>query len=158
MVELNAPPPTAGEVLLEEFLKPMNMSQVQLAERVGVPVQRINTLIHGKRGVTAETAILLASAFGTSAEFWLNLQQATDLWNARKLSNVIPFRKSTTPDRRTGARERRTEGQPRAAEPAVWGYAAAGSRSGRIRHLEKSGRPGPKRSRGAKKGRRRKGA
>jgi addiction module HigA family antidote len=84
MFELHAAPPSPGEILQEEFLAPLGMTQVQLAERIGVPVQRINTLIHGKRGITPETAILLAGAFGTSAEFWMNLQQSTDLWAARQ--------------------------------------------------------------------------
>jgi addiction module HigA family antidote len=84
MIPKNRPPTTPGEVLLEEFLKPRNMTQVDLAKRIGVPIQRINTLINGKRGVTAETAILLSRAFGTSAEFWMNLQTSCDLYGAQK--------------------------------------------------------------------------
>jgi addiction module HigA family antidote len=71
-------------VLLEEFLKPKNMTQVELAKLLGVPIQRINTLINGKRGVTAETAVLLGRAFDTSPEFWMNLQVACDLYAATK--------------------------------------------------------------------------
>jgi addiction module HigA family antidote len=76
-------PTHPGEVLLEEFLKPLNLTQVALAEHLGVPVQRINELVNGKRGVTPETAWLLAQAFETSPEFWINLQSAHDLARTR---------------------------------------------------------------------------
>jgi addiction module HigA family antidote len=78
------PPTSPGEVLLKEFLEPLRITQTELAERLGVPIQRINTIINGKRAVTAETALLLSAAFGTSAQFWLNLQMNHDLWHARK--------------------------------------------------------------------------
>lgn len=68
-----------GEILDEEFLKPMGLSQSALAERMGVPRMRISEIIRGKRGITAETAILLGEAFGTSARFWMNLQTSHDL-------------------------------------------------------------------------------
>lgn len=68
-----------GEVLLEEFLKPMDISQNSLALNVGVPARRINEIVLGKRGVTADTALRLARFFGTSAEFWLGLQAQYDL-------------------------------------------------------------------------------
>lgn len=84
MIPKNRRPTTPGEVLLEEFLKPKGMTQVKLAELMGVPLQRVNTLIAGKRGVTAETAILLARVLETSAEFWMNLQTACDLYDAGK--------------------------------------------------------------------------
>ena len=76
-------PSHPGEILLHEFLIPSGMSQVQLAERMKVPIQRVNTLIKGKRGVSAETAILLSHVLRTSPEFWMNLQVAVDLWEAR---------------------------------------------------------------------------
>ena len=68
-----------GEVLLEEFLKPMNLSQNQLALAVRVPARRINEIIHGKRRVTADTALRLARYFGMSPRFWLGLQMDYDL-------------------------------------------------------------------------------
>ena len=71
-------------MLLEELLKPKGMTQVKLAERMDVPLQRVNTLIAGKRGVTAETALLLSRVFETSPEFWMNLQNACDLYAAQK--------------------------------------------------------------------------
>jgi addiction module HigA family antidote len=84
MVPRNRPPTHPGEVLLTEFLRPAGMTQLALAERLGVPVQRVNTLVRGKRGVSAETALLLAQVFDTTPEFWMNLQNAVDLYEARK--------------------------------------------------------------------------
>jgi addiction module HigA family antidote len=72
-------PVHAGEVLLEEFLKPMGISQNRLALTIGVPARRINEIVLGKRGITADTALRLAKFFGTSAEFWLGLQAQYDL-------------------------------------------------------------------------------
>ncbi|HHT9106273.1 MAG TPA: HigA family addiction module antitoxin [Candidatus Wujingus californicus] len=68
-----------GEVLWEEFLKPMGISQNRLALNIGVPPRRINEIVLGKRGITADTALRLARFFGTSAEFWLGLQSQYDL-------------------------------------------------------------------------------
>lgn len=79
----NRVPTHPGEVLLEEFLKPLGVTQVALATHLGVPVQRVNELVRGKRGVTAETAWLLAGALGTTPEFWLNLQAGHDLARAK---------------------------------------------------------------------------
>ena len=62
----------------------LGMTQVALAEKMGVPIQRVNTLVNGKRGVTAETAILLSDVLDTTPEFWMNLQVAYDLWHARR--------------------------------------------------------------------------
>ena len=73
------PPVHPGEVLLEEFLHPMGLSQYRLAKDIGVPPRRINEIVHGKRAVTADTALRLARYFGTSARFWLNLQAQYDL-------------------------------------------------------------------------------
>ena len=84
MLPKHRSPTHPGEMLLTEFLQPIGLSQVQLAARMGVPVQRVNTLVNSKRGVTAETAWLLADALGTSPEFWMNLQTAWDLWHAAK--------------------------------------------------------------------------
>lgn len=72
-------PTTPGEVLLEEFLKALDVSQYQLAKDVGVPRRRINEIVLGKRAVTAGTALRLARYFGTSDRFWLNLQARHDL-------------------------------------------------------------------------------
>ncbi len=82
MIPKNRLPVHPGEILLEEFLKPLGMSQVDLARRMRVPIQRVNTLIKGKRDMTAETAVLLARVLKTSAQFWMNLQTARDLYKA----------------------------------------------------------------------------
>jgi len=68
-----------GEVLLEEFLKPMGISQNQLALSIGVPARRVNEIVLGKRRITADTALRLARFFGTSSRFWLGLQTDYDL-------------------------------------------------------------------------------
>jgi addiction module HigA family antidote len=68
-----------GEVLLEEFLEPLGLTQYRLAKALSVPARRINEIVHGTRAVTAETALRLARCFGTSARFWLNPQTAYDL-------------------------------------------------------------------------------
>jgi addiction module HigA family antidote len=68
-----------GEVLFEEFLKPMELSQYRLAKEISVPPRRINEIVHGKRAVTADTALRLARYFGTTPRFWLNLQTQHDL-------------------------------------------------------------------------------
>jgi len=73
-----------GEILLEEFLKPMGISQNRLARAMGVSPRRINEIVHGKRAITADTAIRLAQALGTSEQFWMGLQADYDLEDARK--------------------------------------------------------------------------
>lgn len=73
-----------GEVLLEEFLVPLNISQSALARAAGVPPRRINGIVRGKRGITADTAVRLAAALGTSERFWLGLQANHDLEEARR--------------------------------------------------------------------------
>ncbi len=84
MIPKHRKPTHPGEVLLREFLDLMNLSQVELARRMKVPVQRVNTLINGKRDVTAETAILLSRVLKTTPEFWMNLQDAHDLYEAQE--------------------------------------------------------------------------
>jgi len=76
-------PTHPGEILQEEFLTPMEITQTRLAEALNVSIQRINELVKGKRGVTPETAWLLAAAFKTTPEFWMNLQVQHDLAKAR---------------------------------------------------------------------------
>ena len=73
-----------GEILLEEFLIPMEISQNRLARDIGVPPRRINEIVHGKRAVTADTALRLARYFGTSEAFWMGLQADYDLEEARE--------------------------------------------------------------------------
>lgn len=79
-------------MLLEEFLKPLSMTQTELAERIGVSYVRMNEIVNGKRRITPSTALRLARAFGTSPEFWLNGQLALDLYNTlgdeREMENI----------------------------------------------------------------------
>ena len=88
-------PTHPGEVLREEFLVPLGQTQVALAGHLGVPVQRINELIRGKRGVTPETAWLLSQALDTTPEFWLNLQAAYDLAALRPKRKVTRLRRAS---------------------------------------------------------------
>jgi addiction module HigA family antidote len=82
VLALKRPPTHPGEMLLEEFLKPAELTQVDAARQMGIPLNRLNELVRGKRGVTADTALRLARLLGTSAELWLGLQNDWDLWHA----------------------------------------------------------------------------
>lgn len=79
---MNRPPTHPGEMLLEEFLKPLGVSPAPFAVRLGIPLSRLNEIIRGKRGVTPDLALRLARVLGMSADFWLGLQQDWDLWHA----------------------------------------------------------------------------
>jgi addiction module HigA family antidote len=75
-------PASVGEILAEEFMEPMKLTQSALAEAMGVPRKHVNELCRNRRAVTVPTALILARVFGNSEEFWLNLQRRTDLWDA----------------------------------------------------------------------------
>jgi addiction module HigA family antidote len=77
-------PTHPGEMLLEDFLKPMGLTQQQLADGIHVPYQRVNELINGKRGVTPSTALRLSRFFGNSPDFWMNLQMRWDIYFAQQ--------------------------------------------------------------------------
>ncbi|MFO8071735.1 MAG: HigA family addiction module antitoxin [Polyangia bacterium] len=79
----NREPTHPGEMLLEEFLSPMNITQRDLADAISVPYQRINEIVNGKRGITPSTALRLAKFFGMSEDFWINMQLRWDLYRAR---------------------------------------------------------------------------
>ena len=79
MTEDRLPPIHPGEILLEEFLKPMNISQYRLAKDMSVPARRINEIVQGKRAISADTALRLSRYFGLSERFWMNLQARYDL-------------------------------------------------------------------------------
>ena len=85
-IPTHGPPTHPGEMLLEEFLKPLGLSQTDLAEKLGVSYPRVNELIHGKRSVTPDTALRLEQLFGMEAQSWLNLQPAWDLYHASWLA------------------------------------------------------------------------
>jgi addiction module HigA family antidote len=78
------PPLTPGEVLLEEFMRPLGLTARALAAELGVPGNRVSSIVNGSRAISAETAILLSQRFGTTAELWMNLQTAHDLAVARE--------------------------------------------------------------------------
>ncbi|MEM7112375.1 MAG: HigA family addiction module antitoxin [Chloroflexota bacterium] len=89
-------PTHPGEMLLEEFLTPMNLTQRELADGIHVPYQRINEIVNRRRGITPSTALRLAKFFGTSAGFWMNLQLRWDLYHAQQseaqeLKTIVPF-------------------------------------------------------------------
>lgn len=90
-----------GEVLLEELLKPMGISQYQLAKTIGVPARRINEIVHGKRAVTPDTGLRLSRAFGLSPSFWVTMQARYDLEIAKDqledvLANIEPIKVTLT--------------------------------------------------------------
>lgn len=94
MLPKNRIPAHPGEVLREEFLQPMGISQVAFAEHIGVPLQRVNEVVRQKRGVTPESAWLFAAALGTTPEFWIHLQTAHDLAAARPSRKIKRLRPS----------------------------------------------------------------
>lgn len=79
----NRPPTHPGDMLLNEFIRPLGITQTELAEWIGVSYPRLNEIIHGKRGVSPDTALRLQQVFGMEAQFWLNLQMTWDLWHAQ---------------------------------------------------------------------------
>ncbi len=87
------PPTHAGEILLEEFLRPLGITQVEFAGVIGVPIQRVNEIVKQKRGVTPDTALRFEAALGVSAQFWLNAQTAWDLWRQLHSPQAAQFRK-----------------------------------------------------------------
>lgn len=96
-IPTHGPPTHPGEMLLEEFLLPLEMTQTELADRIGVSYPRINELINGKRGMTPDTALRLEKLFGMEAQFWLNLQLGWDLYHAinspkaAEISRIAPY-------------------------------------------------------------------
>ena len=95
MVPKNRVPNHPGEILQEEFLSPLGVTQVRLAEHIGVPVQRINEVVRGKRGITPETAWLLGQAFGTTPQSWLNLQSNYELAITKPPKQVSRLRRAS---------------------------------------------------------------
>lgn len=89
-------PTHPGEMLLEEFLNPMGLTQRELADGIRVPYQRVNEIVNGRRGITPSTALRLARFFGTTAGFWMNLQLRWDLYYAQRaekeeLNAILPY-------------------------------------------------------------------
>lgn len=82
MLTTKRKPATVGEILAEEFMRPLGLTQIALAEAMGVQRKHVNELCNDRRAVTAATALILARVFGNSPDFWLNVQRRTDLWEA----------------------------------------------------------------------------
>ena len=99
-VPTNRQPTRPGEMLLEEFLKPMGLTQQEISQALGLPYQRINELINGRRALTPSTALRLAKYFGNSAGFWMSLQLRWDLYEAQ--SSEAKFLKKIRPLRAAG--------------------------------------------------------
>lgn len=89
-MEMKRKPTSPGEILSEEFLKPLKLTQKQLADHIGCDIKVVNRIINGKTSVTAEMALKLGAAFDTSADFWLNAQKAVDLFDAAKNMGRLP--------------------------------------------------------------------
>jgi addiction module HigA family antidote len=92
-----------GQILLQEFLEPLGLTQAELARVLGIPLNRVNELVRGKRGVTPKTALLLAEYFKNSAEFWMNLQTAHDLTRTLQEMRKSPATASRESRRSVGA-------------------------------------------------------
>lgn len=88
MIPKNRIPVHPGEVLTREYLQPLGLTQVEFAAHIGVPIQRINEIVRGKRGITPDTAWLFSQALGTTPEFWLNLQAMHDLARSRPTRRI----------------------------------------------------------------------
>ena len=88
-VPTNRTPTHPGEMLLEEFLNPMGLTQRDLADNIHVPYQRVNDIVNGRRGITPSTALRLAKFFNMSADFWMNLQLRWDLYFAQQDENNV---------------------------------------------------------------------
>lgn len=83
-------PVTPGEILQEEFLDPLELTQKQFADHIGVDVKTINRIVKGRTALTPDLAVKFAAAFSMTAEFWLNLQHAVDLWEIHKSGKNLP--------------------------------------------------------------------
>lgn len=81
-----------GTILLKEYLEPMGLTQKELADHLAIPIQRINEIVRGKRGISSDTAWLFSKAFNTSPEFWLNLQSMYDLSSHRPDKEIAPLK------------------------------------------------------------------
>ena len=92
MITIEREPTTPGEILDEEFLKPMEMTQKRLADHLGCDVKVINRIINNRTSISAEMAVRLGIALGTSPEFWLNAQQAVDIYRAKRRVHNVPGR------------------------------------------------------------------
>ena len=98
-VPTHRPPTHPGEMLLREFLEPLELTQTELAERMEIPFQRINSLVNGRRGITPDTALRLSKVFGTTPGFWMNHQLRWDLFHAQRDAEEVLKRIEPVPRR-----------------------------------------------------------
>jgi addiction module HigA family antidote len=120
-------PTPPGEILLEEWLKPMKLTQLAIAKKMGVGIQLLNGIVNGRRSVTAKTALLLAKVLETTPELWLNAQMAVDLWHAQE---ELKEERQLKP-----AKDGSKNGDSKAARP----HATARQQAARRRYLELTG-------------------
>ena len=111
MLTTKRKPASVGEILTEEFLVPMGFTQSVLAQAMGVPRKHVNELCNDRRSITAPTALILARVFGNSADFWLNVQRRTDLWETMNSPEER--------ERIAGARSLKAAGTPRKPSAAT---------------------------------------
>ena len=107
-IPTHRPPTHPGEMLLEEFLRPLTMTQRELAQAIHVPYQRVNEIVNGRRGITPSTALRLEKYFGMPADFWLKLQLRWDLYHVQRaekqeLQTIRPWTKADMPNPLTGS-------------------------------------------------------
>ena len=101
MLNTKKKPVTVGEMLTEEFMEPLEITQIELAEKTGLPRKHINELCRNRRAITADTALILGRVFGNSADFWLNTQRRTDLWEAMNTPSRLSRIQRAKPMRKT---------------------------------------------------------
>jgi addiction module HigA family antidote len=90
MLPKHRSPTHPGEMLLKEFLEPLEITQLELARHLGWPYARLNEIVNGKRGITADSALAIGDALGTGPEFWINLQSDWNLWQSRRQHKKLP--------------------------------------------------------------------
>ncbi len=93
MLPKHRSPTHPGEMLLKEFLEPMGITQLELARHLGWTYARLNEIVNGRRGITADSALAIGDALGTGPEFWINLQTDWNLWHSRKQHKKVPLLK-----------------------------------------------------------------
>jgi addiction module HigA family antidote len=101
MLPKHRPPTHPGEMLLKEFLEPMKITQLELARHLGWPYARLNEIVNGRRGITADSALSIGDALGTGPEFWIKLQADWNLWQSRKRHKKIPLLKKVNKTEQT---------------------------------------------------------
>ena len=93
MLPKHRSPTHPGEMLLKEFLEPLGITQLELARHLGWPYARLNEIVNGRRGITADSALAIGDALGTGPEFWIKLQSDWNLWHGRKQHKRVPLLK-----------------------------------------------------------------